>query len=292
MGGNPQLEDAGSPCGDRERAARKEVRMAGIRMMACASLTALLATPALAAAPDIMSLAGYVRTFSEEFDSRLSVSSRGPGTRWIAHTPWNGDFGEAAFADPEPGFPFKVAGGVLRIEMRRDATGKWRSGLLSSVDVNGGGFAQRYGYFEMLAKLPAGPGVWPAFWLIGTDRTLASPEIDVLEHYGSMPDRFYSHIHTWDKVVPSQSLSVNSRNMVAPGQLSSSFNTYGVLITAETTAIYFNRAKVWETPTQPAHHQPMMVLLNLAAGGGYPIEGMKSPSYMHVGYVRVWRARL
>jgi len=34
-------------------------------------------------------------TFDEEFDE-LSVSPWGPNTRWIAHTPWAGDFGDAA----------------------------------------------------------------------------------------------------------------------------------------------------------------------------------------------------
>src|ERR1700722_17875043 len=67
-------------------------------------------------------------TFDEEFDT-LSVSSRGPDTRWIAHTPWYGDFGDASFADPEPGFPFTVSNGVLNIEARKRADGKWQSGL-------------------------------------------------------------------------------------------------------------------------------------------------------------------
>ena len=38
------------------------------------------------------------------------MSAWGPGTRWIAHTPWHGDFGDAAFSDPLPGFPFATAG--------------------------------------------------------------------------------------------------------------------------------------------------------------------------------------
>ncbi|WP_204271793.1 hypothetical protein, partial [Escherichia coli] len=49
-----------------------------------------------------LDLTGYTLTFAEEFDS-LSVSPWGPGSRWIAHTPWNGDFGDARFVDPRPG---------------------------------------------------------------------------------------------------------------------------------------------------------------------------------------------
>ena len=86
-----------------------------------------------------LDLSNYQLSFNEDFD-KLDVSAWGPGTRWIAHTPWNGDFGDARFADPAPGFPFVVENGVLRIEARREADGKWRSGLLSSADPKGAGF--------------------------------------------------------------------------------------------------------------------------------------------------------
>ena len=81
-------------------------------------------------------LCAFVPTFSEEFDT-LSVSPWGEnGSRWIAHTPWHGDFGDAAFADPRPGFPFRVRAGILEIEARKDADGKWQSGLLASVSFD------------------------------------------------------------------------------------------------------------------------------------------------------------
>lgn len=64
-----------------------------------------LPTPGRADTGDELNLSDLIQTFSEDFDA-LDVSAWGPGTRWIAHTPWNGDFGSAAFADPKPGFPF------------------------------------------------------------------------------------------------------------------------------------------------------------------------------------------
>ncbi len=136
-------------------------------------------------------------TFREDFDDTLSVSPWGPNTRWIAHTPWAGDFGDAAFADPRLGvFPFTLEGGIFRIEARKNDKGKWESGLLASADGNGRGFSQQYGYFEMRAKLPKGPGVWPAFWLGSiVDKTApASVEIDVLEFYGHSPAAYQNNI--------------------------------------------------------------------------------------------------
>src|ERR1700751_6012540 len=114
----------------------------------------------------LLDLDSFTLTFDEEFND-LNISARSPNTRWTAHTPWNGDFGDAAFMDPRPGFPFVVENGILRIEARKGEDGKWRSGLLSSRSADGfdaPGFAQQWGYFEIRAKLPAGPGVWPAFW--------------------------------------------------------------------------------------------------------------------------------
>ena len=59
--------------------------------------------------PPTLNLDGYRLTFDEDFkESELSVSAWGPGTRWIAHTPYAGDFGDARFADPTKDFPFDI----------------------------------------------------------------------------------------------------------------------------------------------------------------------------------------
>ena len=108
----------------------------------------------------------YRLTFDEDFSQPLSISAWGPGTRWIAHTPYAGDFGDARFGDPGKDSPFSVHNGILRIEAMKTGN-HWRSGLICSVDPNGVGFSQQYGYFEMRAKLPKGLGTWPAFWLMG-----------------------------------------------------------------------------------------------------------------------------
>src|SRR5271166_6652021 len=83
---------------------------------------------------------GYSLVFDEEFDAPLSVSPYGPGTRWIAHTPYGGDFGEAWFSNPTgPRSPFSIKNGVLTITAWKDPSknNHWRSGLLSSVDTKG-----------------------------------------------------------------------------------------------------------------------------------------------------------
>ncbi len=247
-----------------------------------------------------LSLEGWTTTFSEEFDGKLDVSPWGPGTRWIAHTPWSGDFGDAAFGDPAEGHPFTVEKGILRIEARKDeAFAKvdgykrpWRAGLLASNDRKGAGFSQQYGYFEMRAKLPGGPGVWPAFWLASSyDRTDpkagadGSIEIDVIEFYGHNPGAYQSAVHVWK---PEPHRAEGSTVTTKPGEVASDFHRYGVKVEPEAITMYFDGVEVWKTKTPPEHKRPLMLLLNLALGSGWPIDKTPNPSFMHVDYVRAY----
>lgn len=237
-----------------------------------------------------LDLTGFRQTFIEEFD-RLDVSAWGPNSRWIAHTPWNGDFGDAAFANPGDGFPFTIDKGELRIEMRRGSDGKWRSGLLASVDAAGNGFSQQYGYFEIRTRLPRGKGVWPSFWLIGVNRVRDkqyTAEIDVFEHQGHHPSRFTSAIHAVDRLNRKSLAEGWNRTQVDGTILSDRFNTFGVLVDAEQIRFYFNRREVWQYPTPEIHRQPMFLLLNLGLGSGFRIDETPSPSFMHVDYVKAW----
>ncbi len=66
--------------------------------------------------------------------------------------------------------PFRVHDGVLSIVASRTPPelkpvlfdNEYVSGILTTQNS----FAQKYGYFEIRAKIPVGTGVWPAFWLL------------------------------------------------------------------------------------------------------------------------------
>jgi beta-glucanase (GH16 family) len=233
-----------------------------------------------------LDLSGYRVTFADEFND-LSVSAWGPNTRWIAHTPWNGDFGDAAFADPQPGFPFTVENGILRIEARKNERGQWQSGLLAGHDLKGNGFAQQFGYFEMRAKLPSGKGVWPAFWLMGTERSRYAVEVDVLEFYGHDPRALHSVYHVWsmNTVYPSRHVPHVTR---LDTDLTDDYHRFGVMIDASWTTFYLDGNAYWRIETPPEFAQPLFPLLNLALGSGWPITETPNPSYMLVDYVRIY----
>jgi hypothetical protein len=233
-----------------------------------------------------LNLTGYKLTFNEEFND-LSVSRAGPGTRWIAHTPYWGDFGDAGFADPTDGFPFTTDKGILRIEARK-TNGKWQAGLLASVDPQGNGFSQKYGYFECRAKFPKGPGMWPAFWLMGVrgiqDKTVTNPEIDVIEQYSAIPYCHTSTLHLWG---PNNRHSAEGEGFVVPS-MTDDFHTYGAMVDEKNIIWYFDGVELWRTKTPEEAKVPLYVMLNLAMGSGWPIEKAPNPSYMYVDYVKVW----
>jgi beta-glucanase (GH16 family) len=235
-----------------------------------------------------LDLSAYRLTFDESFET-LDVSAWGPNTRWIAHTPWNGDFGDAQFINPTPDAPFSVENGVLRIEARRGPDGKWRSGLLASTDHYGRGFSQQFGYFEMKAKLPKGPGLWPAFWLVGNADPDSSAELDIMEHYGRFPDMYESVVHLWKKSDRGRDYQVLLRHPIPPGSLYEDFHLYGASIDPEWIIFYFDRVEVGRTPTPPEFHRPVFILLNLAMGAGWPIDQTPSPSALLVDYVRAFQ---
>jgi hypothetical protein len=241
------------------------------------------------AAEGEIDLENYALTFDESFEQGLDVTPWGETpSRWIAHTPWAGDFGDARFADPTPEFPFTIHDGVLRIEARKDEEGIWESGLLSAVDPDGEGFAQVNGYFEARMKLPPGKGVWPAFWLVDGEGS----EIDVIEYYGQFPDSFHSVWHFWGENYGGEHLAEDRLTNVPHGSLYEDFHTYGVDITDETVTIYLDRKAIWqfETPEQFVG-KAFYPLVNLALGSGWPIDETPDPSYLWVDYIRVYQKK-
>ena len=247
-----------------------------------------------------LNLDGFSLVFDEDFSEPLDVSAWGPGTRWIAHTPWAGDFGDARFMDPEEGFPFLIKDGVLRIEARKSEEfakddgwkRPWRAGLLSSCDPNGNGFSLQYGYFEARMKMPPGPGVWPAFWLVsaysrktdgaGKD---GSVEIDVVEYYGHFPSSYRPTLHVWE---PGPHREDGVLVTTRPNEPSLGFHNYGVLVAKDFVTFYFDGVEVWKQATPSEHNKPLMLLVNLALGSGYSLENTPNPSFLDVEYVRAY----
>jgi Glycosyl hydrolases family 16 len=268
--------------------------VAGTALLIVNSLTAerLVAqtpSPSCALRPVLM------ENFDEETAPNRHIetiaSERIGPARWTAHTPWNGDFGDARFTDPLPqGGPFKISGGILSITASKDGEGHWSSGLIAAADAAGAGFGTRYGYFEARMKLPPGPGTWPAFWLAAlrpAGSADGNVEIDVIEYYGQFTASYRSAIHVWYKD-NSKTRGKDQEIKVPDRALVQDFHTYGVDISPQAIVIFLDGKQVWSQPTPVELDGPMYPLVNLALGSGWPIDKTPNPSTLLVDYVHVY----
>lgn len=147
-------------------------------------------------------------------------------------------------------------------------------------------FAQRYGYFEVEAILPAGKGFWPSFWLLPVKgRWPVGGEIDVFEGLGD-PRVIYTSLH-WGADHQRQ-----QRKVTLPFDASAGFHRYGVAWTPEHIAWYVDRREVFRAPTPPEVQDEMFLILGLGVGGpwgGYPDASTQFPGRYTVRSVRAWK---
>jgi beta-glucanase (GH16 family) len=180
--------------------------------------------------------------------------------------------------------PFVVHDGVLDIVAQpappalASALGGFRytSGLITTQPS----FSQTYGYFEMRAKLPAGKGVWPAFWLLPADLSWP-PELDVMESIGD-PSLVWTTAHSKVDDRPG------GKHQVAPGV----FHVFAVSWDEKELVWYIDGKEVQRQPTPPDMHKPMYMLANVAVGGdwpGAPDASTPWPARMSIDYIRAYR---
>jgi beta-glucanase (GH16 family) len=227
---------------------------------------------------------------AEDFNSLSIAPNRIGPARWTAHTPWSGDFGDAAFANPGPNGPFSIIDGKLAITATKDAQGNWKSGLIAAADSTGAGIGTRFGYFEARMKMPPGPGTWPAFWLAALKPAGSSDgnvEIDVVEYYGKFTSAYRSALHVWYQ----DSSKTRGEGQVVEVQhdsLVEDYHVYGVDISQENLTFFLDGNEVWRQPTPRELDGPMYPLVNLALGSGWPIDQTPNPSTLLVDYVKVY----
>jgi beta-glucanase (GH16 family) len=158
-----------------------------------------------------------------------------------------------------------------------------------------------YGRVEARIKVPYGQGLWPAFWLLGTNIDEVgwpqSGEIDILENIGREPATAHGTAHG-----PGYSggQAVGSGIDIQEGKLADDFHVYAIEWSPGEIRWYFDETNYFTlTPDDlPANSEwvydhPFFVILNAAVGGnwpGSPDETTTFPQTMTVDYVRVYGA--
>ncbi len=190
----------------------------------------------------------------------------------------------------------RVENGVLVIEARKEA---YESSEYTSARLKTQGKASfKYGRAEARIKVPAGQGLWPAFWLLGEDiRDVGWPrcgEIDVMENIGREPSRVHATVHG-----PGYSggKGVGGPFELPSGAFADAFHVFAV--EWDEAGLRFSvDDKVYKSITRAdvsgvwVFDHPFFLLLNLAVGGtwpGYPDATTRFPARMLVDYVRVYQ---
>jgi beta-glucanase (GH16 family) len=192
--------------------------------------------------------------------------------------------------------------GSLIIRARRDAAGTWTSTRMNTS----GKFSVQYGRIEARMRLVAANGLWPAFWMLGTNiGTVGWPscgETDIIEwvdNYG--PSVTSSALHgpgySGAGNIGVQSGFPNGTRVDDPN-----YHIYGVIWSPNQIQFYRDSTtNITRTITSAnippgttwAYNHPFYILLNQAVGGNwFPGPDGSTPAIndMLVDYVRVYQA--
>jgi beta-glucanase (GH16 family) len=161
-------------------------------------------------------------------------------------------------------------------------------------------FDQTYGRFEARIKLPYGPGIWPAFWMLGSDID-SNPwpqcgEIDIMEFRGQETNLIHGTLHG-----PGYSggASITKSYALQQGRFDTDFYLYAVeweedYIRFFVNDVLYNEIRKSDVTGDWVFNKPFFLLLNLAVGGNYlpnPAGNTPFPQTMLIDYVRVYQAQ-
>jgi len=216
---------------------------------------------------------------------------------------WNFETGATGWGNEElqnytDGDNAEVSNGTLKIIARKENDDKVAGSYTSSRITSKKNFL--YGRLEARAKMPTGKGVWPAFWMLGTNiYTAGYPacgEIDIMEYVGYEPDFVHASIHTTASIGTSENSKTASLETAEED-----FHIYGIVWNEESIAFYLDDpANVFYTyspENKTAENWPFdkhqFFILNLAVGGtwgGYEgIDNSIFPQNYEIDYVRVYQ---
>lgn len=159
-------------------------------------------------------------------------------------------------------------------------------------------FSQAYGRIEARIKTTAGPGIWPAFWMLGEDIDTnpwpACGEIDIMEQRGQAP-----YINNGSLHGPGYSggSAITKAYTLTNGRFDADYHIYAVEWSNESIDFFvddylYQRVTPENLPGKWVYNKPFFLILNIAVGGtyvGFPTTGTSFPQSMVVDYVKVYK---
>lgn len=244
-------------------------------------------------------------TWSDDFDGPAGATF--DATKWVAETGGQG-WGnqEREYYTARPQNVSLDGGGHLVITARAEALDSsyhcWYGACSYSSArlITKGKFETTYGRFEARIRIPRGQGLWPAFWMLGSNIDgVGWPkcgEIDIMENIGREPDVVHGTMHG-----PGYSggNGIGGLYTLASGSFADDFHVFAVEwspgnIRWLVDDKLFRAAATTNLPGGATwvFNNPFFLLLNVAVGGGWPGNPDASttfPQQMVVDYVRVYQ---
>lgn len=189
-----------------------------------------------------------------------------------------------------------VSDGILRITARRETVGgkQYTSARINTKNKQD----FRYGRIEARMKLPAGRGLWPAFWMLPTDEVYGgwpqSGEIDIMEFIGREPTEVLGTIH-YGNPFPQNQFQGEEYELLE-GKFPEEFHEFAIEWSPNKInwfvddILYSTKTRSDVSPFRWPFDQDFHILLNLAIGGnlGGNVDNTIFPVTMEVDYVRVY----
>lgn len=134
-------------------------------------------------------------------------------------------------------------------------------------------FEFAYGTWAARMKLPGCPGLWPAFWALGTGRWPSSGEIDIMENVGEA-DWYSVALHgrgySGNTPLTHRFHFPKDKDATAWHIYSVDWSPDSLVFKMDEEVIYTVTREMVERYGAWAYDNPKYIILNLALGGDYP----------------------
>jgi beta-glucanase (GH16 family) len=252
------------------------------------------ATPSPETTPEAASIPipeGWQLVWHDEFDGDT-----------INEDNWTYDLGAGGWGNGEAQYytnrpeNARVENGLLVIEARQE---RYEGSYYTSARLKSEGLQEfQYGRIEARLKVPTGRGLWPAFWMLGSNFSEVGwpdcGEIDIMEYIGREPNLIFGTLHGPGY---SGALGLSKWNRQTYN-IADEFHTYaieweeGKITWFYDDAPYFTLTRSDIGTREWVFEQPFFIILNLALGGQLPGPiGLDTvfPTQYLVDYVRVFQ---
>jgi beta-glucanase (GH16 family) len=236
---------------------------------------------------------GWTLVWSDEFEG--AAGERPSAANWRAEVGTGWGNAQLEYDTDRASNASLDGAGHLVITARREAFQgrQYTSARLTTAGLR----AFQYGKFEARMRLPSGQGLWPAFWMLGSNVELvgwpATGEIDIMEFRGQEPTTVLGSLHG-----PGYSggAALTRRYTPAATRFDNSFHVFAVEWTADridwfVDGVRYHGVGREQVPGAWVFDHPFNILLNVAVGGnfvGAPSEFTTFPQSMVVDWVRVY----